>query len=114
MNIIIESIGIFGSCCIALSLFPQTFKIIKTKSMDDIAIPFVLLTMGGAGCQLIYGIYNDILPMIIANICVLVNTIILLVYKCYFIVKTLNSDSLNVNSSMIIVENDINSNESYL
>ena len=83
MSIIIESIGIFGSCCIALSLYPQTYKTIKTRSMKDIAIPFVLLTMTGAASQLLYGFYNNVLPMIIANVCVLINTCILLVYKFY-------------------------------
>tara|TARA_B100001059_G_C17832037_1_gene585286 strand:+ start:481 stop:753 length:273 start_codon:yes stop_codon:yes gene_type:complete len=83
MTVLIDSIGIFGSCCIALSLYPQTYKTIKTQSMKDIAIPFVLLTMTGASSQLLYGIYNNVIPMIIANVCVLLNTIILLVFKGY-------------------------------
>ncbi len=83
MNSVVESIGIIGACCIALSLFPQTIKTIKTKSMKDIAIPFVLLTMTGAACQLLYGIYKKVTPMIVANTCVIMNTIILLFYKIY-------------------------------
>lgn len=96
MNILIEYVGIFGSCCIALSLFPQTFKTINTKSMNDIAIPFVLLTMTGAGCQLVYGIYRNVVPMIIANICVLMNTGLLLIYKLYLLVNTVKPDHLTV------------------
>ncbi len=96
MNILIECVGIFGSCCIALSLFPQTFKTIKTRSMKDIAIPFVLFTMTGAGCQLVYGIYRNVIPMIIANICVLMNTGILLIYKVYLLTNRVNSNHLEV------------------
>ena len=83
MSIVIDSIGIFGSCCIALSLYPQTYKTIKTRSMKDIDIPFVLLTMLGASSQLLYGIYKKVIPMIIANVCVLLNTCVLLVFKIY-------------------------------
>ena len=96
MNILIEYVGIFGSCCIALSLFPQTFKTIQTKSMKDIAIPFVLLTMTGAGCQLVYGIYRNVVPMIIANICVLMNTGLLLIYKLYLLANRVNPNHLEV------------------
>lgn len=96
MTVLIDSIGIFGSCCIALSLYPQTYKTIKTQSMKDIAIPFVLLTMTGASSQLLYGIYNNVIPMIIANVCVLLNTIVLLVYKYYLYIYMGNPDQLPV------------------
>ena len=96
MTILIDSIGIFGSCCIALCLFPQTFKIIKTKSMTDISISFVLLTMIGGGSQMIYGVYYHVTPMIIANSCVLANTGCLLVYKSYLRTYTDKPVHLNV------------------
>ena len=96
MTILIEGIGIFGSCCIALCLFPQTFKIIKTKSMTDISISFILLTMIGGGSQMIYGVYYHVTPMIIANSCVLANTGSLLVYKYYLQTYTDKSLHLNV------------------
>jgi uncharacterized protein with PQ loop repeat len=83
MTIVVDIVGILGSVCIALSLFPQTIKTIQQHSMDEISLPFVFVTMVGASCQLLYGIYYSIIPMIIANVCVLCNTIILITYKNY-------------------------------
>lgn len=78
----INIIGIVGSISIALSLFPQTYKTIKNKEVNELSILFICITMIGACCQWIYGIYYMILPMIIANTCVMVNTFILLGCKC--------------------------------
>ena len=95
MTIVVNIVGILGSVCIALSLFPQTIKTIQKQSMDEISLPFVFVTMVGAGCQLLYGIYYSIIPMIIANVCVLCNTIILISYKNYLWIYMGNSDHLD-------------------
>jgi uncharacterized protein with PQ loop repeat len=94
MTIVVNIVGILGSVCIALSLFPQTIKTIQKRSMDEISLPFVFVTMVGASCQLLYGIYYSIIPMIIANVCVLCNTIILITYKNYLWIYMGNSDHL--------------------
>lgn len=86
MSLVINVIGIFGSVCIALSLFPQTCKTIQSATMNEISIPFICVTMVGAGSQLSYGIYYNVIPMIIANVCVLFNTIILISYKSYLLI----------------------------
>tara|TARA_A100001035_G_C27595774_1_gene414106 strand:+ start:367 stop:693 length:327 start_codon:yes stop_codon:yes gene_type:complete len=86
MRIIVNILGITGAVCIAISLFPQTIKTIQQKSMNEISIPFVCVTMVGASCQLLYGIYYNIIPMIIANVCVLCNTVILITYKIYLLI----------------------------
>lgn len=83
MTILVDIIGILGSLCIALSLFPQTIKTIQKRSMNEISLPFVIVTMVGACCQLFYGVYYRVIPMIIANVCVLCNTIILITYKIH-------------------------------
>jgi len=87
MDTYINLIGLVGSVAIALSLFPQSYRTVKEKKVKDLSMLFICITMTGAGCQLIYGIYYDILPMIIANTCVVLNTVILLGCKC-----TLNHD----------------------
>ena len=81
MDTYINIIGLLGSVAIALSLFPQSYRTVKEKKVKDLSLLFICITMVGAGCQLIYGIYYDILPMIIANTCVVLNTVILLVSK---------------------------------
>ena len=88
MTIVVNIVGIVGSICIALSLFPQTIKTIQKRSMDEISLPFVCVTMVGASCQLLYGIYYAIIPMIIANVCVLSNTILLYntIILCFIVV----------------------------
>ena len=95
MDNLIDLVGIVGSSFIALCLFPQTLKIIQTQSMNDISIPFVVLTMFGAFSQLVYGLYYRVLPMIIANVCVSLNTFILLVYKKCYTIDTINKSHLN-------------------
>ncbi len=86
MSLVINVIGILGSVCIALSLFPQTCKTVQSNSMNEISIPFICVTMVGAGSQLSYGIYYKVIPMIIANICVLFNTVLLISYKAYLLI----------------------------
>ena len=69
MRIIVNILGITGAVCIAISLF-QTIKTIQQKSMNEISIPFVCVTMVGASCQLLYGIYCQYNTTIIANVVV--------------------------------------------
>ena len=96
MTILVNIVGILGSVCIALSLFPQTIKTIQKQSMDEISLPFVFVTMVGASCQLLYGIYYTIIPMIIANICVGCNTVILITYKYYLRIYMVKPDHLEL------------------
>jgi len=105
MTIVVNIVGIVGSICIALSLFPQTIKTIQKRSMDEISLPFVCVTMVGASCQLLYGIYYAIIPMIIANVCVLSNTILLITYKNYLWIYMGNPDHLDTP-----IELDFNNN----
>ena len=83
MSKIVHYIGIAGSIGIALSLFPQTYKTVRTGEMKDLSISFVMITMVSASCQLVYGCYFKILPMIIANVCVMANTFVLMIYRIY-------------------------------
>ena len=94
MTILVDIVGILGSVCIAFSLFPQTIKTIQKRSMDEISLPFVFVTMVGACCHLMYGLYYRVIPMIIANVCVLSNTIILITYKIYLWIYMGNPDHL--------------------
>lgn len=80
MKLIINIFGILGSIGIALSLFPQTYKTIKTKDIQSISSYFIFITLLSSLFQLVFGIYYLIFPMIIANTCVLLNTFILLIF----------------------------------
>ena len=77
---IINLFGLIGSIGVAFSLFPQTHKVLATGNIDSLSLHFILITLISSILQLIYGINKDIIPMIIANSCVLFNSFILLVF----------------------------------
>ena len=79
MNNIIDIIGISGSLCIGLSFIPQTYHTIKTKKQNLSKI-FLGITMLGSSCVLLYGINYVIIPIIITNSMVCINTTILFFY----------------------------------
>ena len=80
MNNIIDIIGISGSLCIGLSFIPQTYHTIKTKKTEDLSKIFLGITMLGSSCVLLYGINYVIIPIIITNSMVCINTTILFFY----------------------------------
>ena len=77
---IINLCGLSGSIGVAFSLFPQTYKVLQTSKTDSLSLYFIIITFISSILQLVYGIYYEIIPMIIANSCVLFNSIILLVF----------------------------------
>jgi len=76
----INIIGILGSIGISISLIPQTIKTIKTENIKDLSVGFILITMVSSIFQNIFAIYYYIIPMIIANTSVFINTIVIFVY----------------------------------
>lgn len=83
MKTLINVVGILGSVGIAASLFPQTYKTIKTNDMQSISKHFILITLFSSLLQLTYAIYYLIIPMLIANICVSINTLILFLFIAF-------------------------------
>lgn len=81
MNIF-NILGLFGSILVGISFIPQTYKIIKTKNVNDISIIFISINLFAASCMIIYGINFLIIPVIIANISVLLNNIIIFIFIC--------------------------------
>lgn len=62
-----QILGFVAALATTLANFPQTYKIIKTKSTKDISvITYILLTLGCA-MWLIYAILNNDIPLLIAN-----------------------------------------------
>ena len=79
----IDIIGISGSVAIAVSFFPQTYTSIKKKSIDGLSIKFILLVLFASISMDIYSFYYQIIPMIIANVCVTLNSFVLLSLYIY-------------------------------
>lgn len=63
----IQILGYVAAILTTAANFPQTYKIIKTKSTDDISVNTYLLLTAGCGLWVTYGILNKDLPLIIAN-----------------------------------------------
>jgi len=63
----IQLLGLLAAGFTTGANFPQTYKIIKTKSTGDIStITYIMLLSGGI-LWVIYGILRSDLPIIIAN-----------------------------------------------
>ena len=60
-------LGYIAAILTTVANFPQTYKIIKTKSTDAISVNTYLLLTAGCGLWVVYGILNKDLPLIIAN-----------------------------------------------
>lgn len=70
-------IGYVAAILTTAANFPQTYKIIKTKSTKDISFTTYIFLTIGCGLWVIYGILNNDIPLIIANgistsICVII------------------------------------------
>ena len=82
MTKIIDIIGLLGSIMVGVSLFPQTIKTIKTikeESNTSISLSFLLITFTSSILMSIFAIYYLIIPMLIANILVFINSLTLLI-----------------------------------
>ena len=92
----IQILGYLAAILTTAANFPQTYKIIKTKSTDDISVNTYLLLTAGCGLWVAYGILNKDLPIIIANsistsICIII-----------LILKSINKKQLNKLNEKII------------
>ena len=83
METIINNICILGSILLGLSFIPQTYKIIKEKQTKNISLIFLILSICSALLMAVYGFYYELLPMMVANILVLINCAIISFYKAF-------------------------------
>ena len=65
---IYETIGVIGIAVICIAGLPQLVKIIKTKSVEDLSLPFFIMILVGASLLLVYSIYINDLIYIVGNI----------------------------------------------
>lgn len=82
MTKIIDIIGLLGSIMVGVSLFPQTIKTIKTikeESNTSISLSFISITFISSILMIIFAIYYLIIPILIANILVFINSLTLLI-----------------------------------
>jgi len=63
----IEVIGLIAAFCTTISFLPQVIHAFKTKSTKDISLPMYLTLTFGVLMWLIYGLFLQSLPIILAN-----------------------------------------------
>ena len=77
----IKILGLVAAALTTCANVPQAVKIIRTKSTESISTATYALLLSGFIAWLIYGIYNDDLPIILANAISAVLAAIILVIK---------------------------------
>ena len=67
MERVINSIGLTSSILIAIMFVPQVIHVYKTKDTAAINYTFLGLNMVASSLGLVYSVYFDVVPMIVAN-----------------------------------------------
>ncbi|MCK5261127.1 MAG: PQ-loop repeat-containing protein [Thermoplasmatales archaeon] len=75
---IYETIGVIGIVVICIAGLPQLVKTVKTKSVEDLSLPFFILILVGASLLLVYSFYIEDLIYIIGNILTILITVLLI------------------------------------
>ncbi|MEH1778551.1 MAG: SemiSWEET transporter [Nostoc sp.] len=74
-------IGLAAATITTISFLPQMFKTWQTKSAKDVSLVTLMTFITGVFLWLIYGIYLQSLPIILANAITLVFNLIILWLK---------------------------------
>lgn len=79
-NNIIQIMGFTASIIISISFIPQTYKTINSEQIKDLSYVFVFLNIIACIMMVIYGLHNNVLPVVISNGSVLINCCVMLYY----------------------------------
>lgn len=66
MNVV-TALGLLAGTLTTVAFLPQVVHTWKTKSAKDLSLPMLLSFTTGVLCWLIYGIWIDSLPVMLAN-----------------------------------------------
>ena len=80
----IEYVGLFGAFLSAITFIPQVILAYKSKSVGDLSLGMLLIVFTSVIVWLVYGIYLNLLPVIIANSVILLLSLVLLYFKYTF------------------------------
>ena len=76
-----EIVGMIAAILTTAAFVPQVYKTWKTKSVDSLSLTMYVVFFIGIVLWLIYGIYLDSLPMMIANSITGVLSLFLIVFR---------------------------------
>jgi MtN3 and saliva related transmembrane protein len=80
----LDALGIVAGMLTTVAFLPQVVKTWKSKSAKDLSLGMFLLFVSGVVLWLIYGIFNQNLPIILANAATLALSSVLLYFKLAF------------------------------
>ncbi len=81
---LVEYIGYFGSFLTSITFIPQVYKSWQSKSVGDLSIWMILIVLTSTTVWLVYGFAINSGPVILANVVVLLLTLVLLYFKMSF------------------------------
>ncbi len=67
MDSIIDGVGLASSILISIMFVPQVVHVYRTKDTNAINYAFLNLNLLASSLGLVYSIYFDVVPMIVAN-----------------------------------------------
>ena len=74
----VELLGVVGGLLSALTMFPQTYKVLKQRDANGISVNSLLLNFASSSVSLYYALFKMVPPMIIANAAFILNSSIIL------------------------------------
>lgn len=77
----ITILGLAAATITTISFLPQMFKTWRTKSAKDVSLVTLITFISGVFLWLVYGIYLQSLPIILANAITLIFNLIILWLK---------------------------------
>jgi MtN3 and saliva related transmembrane protein len=78
---LVDFVGYLAATLTTAAFLPQVFKVWKSKSTKDLALPTLLSFIAGVGAWLVYGLLLKSEPVIIANSVTLVLNLMILRFK---------------------------------
>lgn len=80
----IEYVGLFGAFLSAITFIPQVLQAYKSKSVGDLSWGMLWIVFTSVIVWLVYGIYLQLVPVIVANGFILILSMVLLYFKFTF------------------------------
>lgn len=78
---LIQILGFVAATCTTIAFLPQALQIYQSKSAKDIAMPTLVTFIIGVTLWLIYGLFIQDYPVIIANFITLIFNLMIFVLK---------------------------------
>lgn len=83
-NLFIEIIGYFGAILVSICFIPQTYKVLVNKNTENISLLTYMINFTASILFLIYSIYYLLIPIIICNVSIFINSIIILLCGLFY------------------------------